>query len=545
MEVFKKLLQKIKALKKKTKIILGIVVILIILILIPILKPKKPSYELGKVVKSDVIQEISANGTVESTNEIDLKFKTTGTVDKIFTKVGANVKKGTYLLSLDSGAVYSQYLQAQASYNQAKAKLDQLLAGVSEEEIKVTEQVLKNAQISLNDAKDKAENDLNQDYNSSLVYLIGASSKCNKAITDIKDIEKLYFNGSDSFSKTFVEKRGQTEEIFLGIASSGIKGARELVEIAANNQSKENIDLALSKMWVALQKTSEILDYTKTSFSDPSFSKTVIGTDKTTITTDSSEINTVFLNISNSQTEIANQKITNQININSAENTFNKAQADYDKLIAKPREVDIAVYQADIDRYRANVNEYATKLRDASIVAPFDGIVAKIDARIGEIVNTEKIIVTLINPHGLQIKIDVPETDISKVNLDDQVEITLDALSEESYIGQIIEMDSGKTLIDGVVYYKIKILFEGDNQKIKSGMSGEAIIQTEKKENVLNMPQRAVVSRNGKKFVRILDGNNIIEKEITTGLRGSQGEIEILSGLAEGEEIITYLKNGK
>jgi len=536
MNTIKKILQKIKALSKKTRIILGVVLIIIILILIPILKPKKPVYELGNVIRSDVVQEISANGTVESTNEIDLKFKTAGTVERISTKVGNSVKKGAYLVALESGTVYSQYLQAQASYNQAKAKLDQLLAGVSDEEINVADQILKNAQISFDDAKVKAENDLNQDYSNALVYLIGVSSKCNKAITDLKDIEKSYFSDSSSFSKTFIEKRGQSEETFVI--------AQKAVEDSTDDPTKENIDSALSKMWTTLQKTSEVLDYARTSMSDPSF-KSVDAGDKTTITTNSGEINTVFLNVSNSQIEIANQKTTNQININSAENAYNKARVDLDKLVAKPREVDIAVYQADVDRYRANLNEYATKLRDASIIAPFDGVVAKIDAKIGETINTEKIVVILINPRGLQIEIDVPETDISKVNLDDSVEITLDAISEQTYFGQIIEMDSGKTLIDGVVYYKIKILFEGDNTKIKSGMSGDATIQTEKKDNILNVPQRAIVSKNGKKFVRILDGKDIIEKEVVTGLRGSKGEIEIISGLVEGEEIITYLKNGK
>ncbi|MBU4458430.1 hypothetical protein KKF60_00785, partial [Patescibacteria group bacterium] len=100
-----------------------------------------------------------------------------------------------------------------------------------------------------------------------------------------------------------------------------------------------------------------------------------------------------------------------------------------------------------------------------------------------------------------------------------------------------------KTIIDSVVYYKVKILFEGDEQKIKSGMSGEATIQAEKRDNVLNVPQRAVVSKNSKKFVRVLDGEEIVETEVTTGLRGNKGEIEILSGLSEGEKIITFMKN--
>lgn len=537
MNTFKKILQKVKAMSKKTKIILGIVLVLIVLILIPILKPKAPTYELGNVSRGDVIQEVTANGTVESTNEIDLKFQTPGTIDKILTKVGDSVKKGAYLVNLDSGTVYSQYLQAQASYNQAKAKLDQLLAGASDEEINVADQVLKNSQTSLNDAKAKAENDLNQDYSSALVYLIGASSKCNKAITDLKDIEKLYFNDNSDFTKNFIIKRGQADEAFTIAQTS--------TENATDNPTHDNIDLALSKMWTALQRTSDFLDYVKTSISDPSFRYSVSATDKATITTDSAEVNSVFLNVSNSQTEIANQKITNQININSAENAYNKAKVDLDKLVATPRGVDIAVYQADVDRYRANLTEYADKLRDASIIAPFDGVIAKIDAKIGETVNTEKVVVTLISPKGFQIEADVPETDISKISASDPVKIVLDAIQEESYAGQITEIDSGKTIIDGVVYYKVKVLFEGDSQKIKSGMSGDVTIQADKKENVLNVPQRAVISKSGKKYVRILDGKNIIEKEVVTGLRGSKSEVEILSGLIEGEQIITYLQSGK
>jgi len=545
METLKKSLQKIKSLRKITKIIIGIILVIVIVVLFVVFKPKTSTYETGFVLRGDVIQEVSANGTVKSTNEIDLRFKSSGTVDKILAKVGDSVKKGAYLVSLDSGTVYSQYLQAQASYNQAKAKLDQLIAGVSSEEIKVTEQVLENARVSLNNAQIKAENDLSQDYSTALVYLVSASNKCNKAITDLKDIEKTYFYDSSTITKTFKEKKGLAEELFLGVSTLNIKGAQELTEIAIDDPTHENIDLALSKMWSALQKTSNVLEYTKTAMSEPSFRSSVSATDKTTINTDAADIDSIFSSINSAQLNISDQKVANQINIDSAENTYNKARVDLEKLIAPPRGVDIAVYQADVDRYKANLTEYTDKLRDASIVAPFDGVVAKIDTKIGETVSTEKVIITLISPKGFQLETDIPETDISKIGINDPVSIAISAIPEISYSGQILEMDSGKTIIDGVVYYKIKILFEGDNQKIKSGMSGDATIQTEKKENVLNVPQRAIVSKSGRKFVRALSNNQIIEKEVVTGLRGNKGEIEILSGLIEGEKIITFMKNGK
>lgn len=536
-------LQKIKTLKKRTKIIFGIVLILVILILIPILKTEEPTYETGVVQRGDVIQEISANGMVQSIDEIDLRFKTSGTIERILAKVGDNVKKGVYLVSLDSGTIYSQYLQAQASYNQAKAKLDQLIAGASNAEIKVSEQVLENARIALEDAKAKAENDLNQDYSSALVYLIDSSSKYNKALADLKDMERLYFYYSDSLSVVFRDKNDKAEEAYLG--TSAIKGAKDYVDDAEENPTHNNIDTALNEMWTALQKATDALDYAKTAMSDPLVREKVSATDRATIDTDITNITAAVSNINTAKADIANQKIANQVNINTAESTYNKAEVDLEELQTPPRLVDIAVYQADVDKYRANMTEYSKKLSDASIIAPFDGVVAKIDARIGEVITAgEKIITSLISPRGLQVEIDIPETDISKVSTNDPVFITLDAFPEESFAGQIIEIDSGKTIIEGVVYYKVKILFEGDEQKIKSGMSGDATIQVDKKENVLNVPQRAVVSKNGKKFVRVLDDEQITETEVTTGLRGNNGEIEISSGLKEGERIITFMKNG-
>lgn len=538
-------IEKFRKSKKRIKIILGIVLIIIVFILVSIFKSEKPTYETGLVERGNVIQEVSANGVVQSIDEIDLRFKTSGTVERILVKVGDKVKRGTYLMSLDSGAVYSQYLQAQASYNQAKAKLDQLLTGASSEKINTYERIVENARIALADVRAEAENDLNQDYDSALVYLVDASSKFNKALADLKDMEKIYFYRTTSLETTFRDKRTKADEAYFGVSSQNIKGAEELVDIAVSDPKSENIDFALISMRLGLEKTIDVLDYTKKAMADATIRENVSSTDRSTIDADIVNINTAYSNISIAKADIANQKITNQTNINSADNTFKKTEADLEELKATPRSVDVAVYQADIDKYKANLTEYSKKLSDASIIAPFDGVIAKIDAKIGEVVTAnEKVVVSLISPNGLQLEADIPETDISKVNIDDPVVITLDAIQEETFLGQIIEVDSGKTIIDGVVYYKIKILFEGDEHKMKSGMSGETTIQTDKKENVLYVPQRAVVSKDGKKIVRTLDDEKIIEKEVITGLKGNNGEVEILSGLKEGDAIITFMKNG-
>ena len=70
---------------------------------------------------------------------------------------------------------------------------------------------------------------------------------------------------------------------------------------------------------------------------------------------------------------------------------------------------------------------------------------------------------------------------------------------------------------------------------------------TEKKENVISVPQRAILKQNGDKIVRILneDGLDFTEVKVRTGLRGSNGNVEILEGINEGDEIVISIKNGK
>jgi HlyD family secretion protein len=543
----RKALNKVRKTKKRTKIILGLVLIVVLVIVgFIVFRKKSPTYELTEVIISDIVEDVSSNGTVEAADDIELKFKNAGTIENISVKVGDKVKKGIVLARLESGEIYSQYLQAQASYNQAKAKLDQLLAGATNEEVKVYEQVLENAKISLDDIRDKAENDLQDDYNTALVYLIDASSKYNKALADLKDTEKVYFYYSTSLETTFRSKRAEAEDAFWGVSSLGIKGAKDFIDEAVNDPTQENIDFALLETRSALVEVIDILDYTKTAMADPTIRENVSSTDRTTIDTDIGYNNIAYSNINTAQSNISSQKITNRVNINTAESAYNKAKVDLDEIKAAPRDVDIAVYQADVEKYKANTEEYSQKLKDNSVIAPFDGTVTKTDGKIGEIVSANsKNVVSLISPNNFQIEADISEADIGKINLENPVKITLDAFAEEEWEGTVVEADTGKTVIDGVVYYRIKVLFDKIDPRLKSGMSADILIQTAKKDKVLIVPQRAVVNKNGKRFVRILDNNKIKEIEVGTGLKGNKGEVEITFGLKEKDKAVLYLKNSQ
>jgi HlyD family secretion protein/macrolide-specific efflux system membrane fusion protein len=85
----------------------------------------------------------------------------------------------------------------------------------------------------------------------------------------------------------------------------------------------------------------------------------------------------------------------------------------------------------------------------------------------------------------------------------------------------------------------------GEVLEIKPGMTANTVIETAKKENVLKIPSRAVLMEKNASYVRVLKNAKTAafeKRPVQTGLRNSDGEIEILSGLKEGEIVITFIK---
>ncbi len=531
---------------KKKKIIIAVIAVVVLgIISLIVFKGKgELPYDFVIVERSDVIEEVSATGTVKSAEDVNLRFETSGTVENVYVSEGSEVKQGAHLVKLYTGKLYSQFLQAQASYNQAKAELDKLLAGSTTEEVKVAEQVVENARIALEDVKTKADNDLAEKYDDALVYLSNVSSKANITLADLRNLEPKYFSGSGALASTFSNKEAVARDAFFGISRINREGAKEIADKAISNPTNENIDNALTEMRTAIDKIKDALDYAREAMSDPTLREDVAVADQTTVDTDITNMNTALTNISTAQQAVASQKITNQTNINSAENTLNKAEDDLAKIEATPRDVDIAVYQAKVDQNRASMVELQQKLNDAVLKAPINGIVSKVNVKIGEtVIAGGETAVSLISPIKFQIEVDIPESDIGKVDLNNPTEISLDAFPEESWPGQVAEMEPAETLIEGVVYYRVTVIFDEIDERVRSGMSADVTIETNRRENVLSVPYRAVVYKEGKKIVRVLEGKEMREIEVEAGLKGSNGEIEIVSGVNEGDKVVTFIKS--
>ncbi len=196
------------------------------------------------------------------------------------------------------------------------------------------------------------------------------------------------------------------------------------------------------------------------------------------------------------------------------------------------------------EKARAAVRTVANQMEKTKIYAPFNGVVTAVDIEEGEVATVGMAVISVAGEGNMEIESNIPESDIAEVSSGQKAETTFDALSNEDiFEAEVMEIDPASTVIQGVVYYRTKMKLIGSDDRIKIGMSLDADILTAKKENVLMIPERAVKTENGVKMVEILLAENKTRKvEVKTGLKGDSGMIEIISGINEGDKVVTFSK---
>ncbi|PLX25211.1 hypothetical protein C0580_02900, partial [Candidatus Parcubacteria bacterium] len=510
----------------------------------------------------DLEQTVEVTGSVESADDIDLNFTTAGTLGELNVGVGDEVKSGDRLAALSAGNISSQVANARAAVDLAQSDLNSLLAGASNEDLEVTEKEVANAQVSYQSAIDKLSNlEQTRDQDMANLREEALNLLTNKYFVAQYSLDVVYDAIMDSEAddwlyvsnlSTLTNAKGN-----YNLAVNMYNESNNLINIAKETQTEADILTALDYFEETLDQVSETLtntfDVMVVTTTNSEYTETVINAFKSSISTQSTAISTAISSIQDDSGTLRNKSISYktqiinaQNDINSALSTLNLAQARLELKKAPPRDFEIAAQEARLRQAQANLSRSLSDLSDTIIRAPVDGIVTTINFDVGENTSMSKPIISMIGLSSMQIEVDVPESDITKLEVGDEVSISLDAFSsDEEFLGTVTFIDPAATLIDGVTYYSIKVSFNEKDERIKSGMTADLTIHTEKKDGVLVVPSRAVIYREGSKYVQVLDSaGQLSEKEVETGLRGDGGMMEIISGLSEGEEVVTYIKNG-
>lgn len=470
---------------------------------------KKPlPSETFIIHRADFFQQVAVSGEVAAAEELNLSFEQTGVVRRMLVKVGDQVPSGKLIASQDVSQLSAQLAETQAGIDLQKAKLDQLLAGSSPENIKVAQDKITLAAQNLRDGYDNALTQLNSAYN--VMYV---------AHSTVLTIQNNYFNAGDQQSNNVQDAR-------LSIAASMSK-VKNYIDTAKISKSEADITTALSKTMAGLNDAYESVSIVRDQCDVGSYYARVSATDKASLDTQKTNLNNAKEDVVLSQQDISSLAIV-----------LLQANSNLDLVKALPREADIAVYQAQIKQAQAQAQNIFSQIRKREIVAPINGIITEVNAKNGTVINANETAVAMISSNDFEIESYVPQIYIGLVTVGDEADVTLDAYGPDTiFKAKVIAIDPSETIKDGVSNYKTTLAFvDGENQ-IKDGMTANVVIITDKKSNAIAIPQGLVIDRDGKRFVNVLQGKDVVEKEIQTGLISSSGQIEVLHGLSEGDTL--------
>jgi RND family efflux transporter MFP subunit len=195
-------------------------------------------------------------------------------------------------------------------------------------------------------------------------------------------------------------------------------------------------------------------------------------------------------------------------------------------------------YQKSLNSY----NNTLKKLEDYKITAPFDGIITGLNYEAGDSISRDDILASMITK-TMQAEISLNEIDAIKIKEGDSTVLTFNVLDDKTISGIVRKVDTIGEVNSGVVSYGVVISFEANSELLKPGMSVEVDIITEKAENVLMVNSSAIMrDENGNEFVMVLvDKGKTEKKNVKTGLSDNVN-IEIISGLNEGDQIVLESK---
>jgi multidrug efflux pump subunit AcrA (membrane-fusion protein) len=148
-------------------------------------------------------------------------------------------------------------------------------------------------------------------------------------------------------------------------------------------------------------------------------------------------------------------------------------------------------------------------------------------------------------------EISLNEIDAAKVKVDQKATLTFDAIDDLTITGKVSDVDTVGTVSQGVVTYTVKIAFDTQDERVKSGMTVNASIITDVKTDALLIPNSAVKMNGEEYYVEVFspalhtaeDANGTMskippsQKTVTVGI-ANDSQTEILSGLSEGDQVV-------
>ncbi len=234
-----------------------------------------------------------------------------------------------------------------------------------------------------------------------------------------------------------------------------------------------------------------------------------------------------------------------QANMEQSVLDYERAKKLYEQGAVSQQSLDTAKFKMDMAQGRVNSSRGSydalqNRYESTVIRAPRAGLVARKYLQDGVFASVGMPIVNLADTTKLLAKVSVGEAEIMGVQLGQNAKVKVQS-SEREFVGVVTRISPVAILPSR--NFIVELTVDNADNSLRGGMFANSFISVQPRNNVLIVPQSAIVMREDQKTVYLVNQNNVLEQRlVVTGYIG-EGKAEIVSGLNEGERIVTDGQN--
>ena len=562
--------------------------------------PAVAEVRTAQVSRGSVTQTVAVSGSVSSAGTVKLNPATNGKVAQLFVAIGQQVTAGQPLAKMDTTDLQAALTTAANNLAAAQANYDKALSGMSDAQNSLfqtrqsTANDVANAQASLAKIRSNyaaAKTNFSSLYGSLINDLATYVSQIGVAQQQIQKTQ----NDLAAANQTNDNRSAQTSinqgAAALGNAQNYVQGVFASAEndyVAAVNQVLSavgafdaaiatNADPAPASQQMA---TAQVAYNTASSRLSSAIDAPngQIGSAVSSVTAAQNSLNTVSAKTDTTQdparADIATLLVTLTGEQQGATNAKNKigqtgtmlstisdtitgsyATAVQNVASAQVRAAQsVQSAQTAVNNQPANVqsaqnslanaqNNLATaenNLDNAGIKATVSGVVVSISAQPGENVasSSNTGFIVLANTGSMALHGTVGEADVVKLKLGQVATVTVDAVgTAKKMTGKVTSLDPVATIASGVPVYGIDVTIDLPNAQVKPGMSGTAQVILASSPNTLTVPNLAVKTQTGRRYLTVMKDGQQVDTDATFGI-GNDTVTEVLTGVQEGDVVV-------
>ncbi len=484
--------------------------------------------EIAPVSTADVVETISETGSIEPIKDVALAFEFGGRVEDIPAEKGMLVQEGDVLVQLDSIKQSADLTAAYARFEMEQVRLQELLEGADQASLAVSESGVEAAQVAYENAKrtlDETTAQHNQLVENARTTLRSSDLQAYLTNSEHSASDASYAAPTITGTYESEEDGAYIVELYRSNTPSGYSfRATGLETFTGSVSTAREIPLGTRGLYIQFPE-----DFAKGTAWEIPIPNTRAATYLTHLNAYTAALNARDVAIASAESTLK-----------AAEASLEQVQLQYDQSASSARNEQIQAQRAVVRQTEAAVATAEAAYNNTVIRAPFNGVVTELDIQKGELVAAGAPVVSLISEDNFEITVNISESDIKEITVDDTATVTLDAYDDEVFEAYVVSVAPHANIVDGVRVFEVKLRFTQKHDLIRSGLSADIDILAEVHTDVLAIPSRAIAEDSEGKFVRSYAHGSLERIPVTVGLRGSNGLTEITGGLQEGQMIVTF-----